>query len=173
MSKTILTKSCPHCKATIDKTAKKCQHCQTDLRNWINRHPIWTVIILIFLIPFFISAMNDTEKTNISTNTQNNNLQVGQEAYLRLPNISDPSQMICLGETINDANKITKAMLAKDFIGLLEIKGAFCVSNGTKVKIIEKDFPLRKVRIVQGVNKVDNDKIGLAGWLPLEWVVTE
>jgi hypothetical protein len=69
-----------------------------------------------------------------------------------------------------DESKITKALIAGDFSGILEIPGAFCVGNGSKVKLIEKDFPLRRVRIIQGVNQVDSDKVGLSGWLPYEWV---
>lgn len=72
MSEIISTKSCPHCKGSIDKTAKKCQHCQTDLRSWVARHPVLSVLIVIILIPFFIAASKDTNKSRNSTGNQIN-----------------------------------------------------------------------------------------------------
>ncbi|KKQ26941.1 MAG: hypothetical protein US42_C0018G0015 [Candidatus Magasanikbacteria bacterium GW2011_GWC2_37_14] len=182
----VTTKKCRHCQGIVDIKAKKCQHCSSDLRNWFIRHKIISIILIIILYAIGSQSLSDTNKarqaaklnndgstTSTSAEVQNdNNLQVGQDSYLRLPNISDPGQKICLGTTTDDADKITKAMLANDFLGLLEIPGAFCVSNGTKVKLIEKDFPLRRVRIVEGVNKIDSDKVGLSGWVPLEFVVT-
>jgi len=131
----------------------------------------------MFLI--IVIAASSTPKSNQSTGstssstvaTQNNDMQIGDDGYLRLPGITDTKQVICLGNTKDDANQISKALAAKDFVGILEIPGAFCVGNGSQAKLIDKDFPLRRVRITKGINDVDSDKVGLSGWLPYEWVV--
>ncbi len=99
------------------------------------------------------------------------NLRAGQEGYLRLPGITDKTQVICLGRTKDDADAISKSLLAKDYLGILEIPEAFCVGNGTKILFLERSLLLSRVRILQGVNEVDQDKFGLSGWLPFEWVV--
>lgn len=46
------TKKCPHCQSEIPEKAKKCPQCQSDLRNFLNRHPVLTVLgaFIIFII---------------------------------------------------------------------------------------------------------------------------
>ncbi len=115
--------------------------------------------------PAIVSTAQDTQPSN--------NMEVGQEGFLRLPGNNDASQVICLGETKDDYNKINKALAAKDFLGILEIPGAFCVHNGSKVLLIDKDFPACRVRVVQGVAEVDKDKVGMSGYVPYEWVMAK
>lgn len=128
-------------------------------------------LLIVILLNVVSSKNNQKTSQTIIPVVQNNDMQIGDDGYLRLPGITDSAQVICLGTTKDDANKIGKVLVAKDFMGLLEIPGAFCVGSGSKIRLIDIDFPYRKVKIIQGVNKVDSDKIGLAGWLPFEWVV--
>lgn len=66
------TKKCPHCQADIPANAKKCSQCQTDLRNWLNRHPLLTIVLVIVLVPIVISSIsnNNLIGSNSSGNTQ-------------------------------------------------------------------------------------------------------
>jgi uncharacterized membrane protein YvbJ len=41
------TKKCPKCGEEIQASAKKCKHCQSDLRNWFVRHKIMTGILAL------------------------------------------------------------------------------------------------------------------------------
>lgn len=41
---------CPQCKEIILKGAKKCKHCNADLRNWFARHKILTGLLLLILV---------------------------------------------------------------------------------------------------------------------------
>lgn len=54
-------KKCRSCQSEIDDKAKKCPHCQTKQGNWIKRHPILTVIIVLFV--FIIFSPKDDNKT--------------------------------------------------------------------------------------------------------------
>ncbi len=183
------TKVCPHCKSEINATAKKCPQCQSDLRNWFSRHKVLTALLLLFGLPIVIgiaSSSKDSARQK-SAEIQNGNqpattaatggdwesMKVGDQGYLRIPGYDGTDQNICLGKTKDDAEAIGKALAAKDFLGLLEIPGAFCVGNGSKVQLIDKSFPYRRVRILAGVNDVDKDKVGLSGYLPAEWVVNK
>ncbi len=46
------TKRCKNCDKEISVKAKKCPFCQSDLRSVFSRHPILTVLGILFLIPF-------------------------------------------------------------------------------------------------------------------------
>lgn len=64
------TKKCSECGEDILKSAKKCKHCQADLRSWINRHPILAFILIIMGIGFFPILM-----AGLSSNTSQSNNQ--------------------------------------------------------------------------------------------------
>lgn len=142
----------------------------------------FTVIIffiIIIVLGTVISAFNQQPKSNIPSNTNssstaNNSLKIGDKGYLRLPNISDPTQVIFLAEDKDSFNQLSKSLIAKDTYGIMELgqKGVvFGVSNGTEIQVIDSDVFIRKVRIIKGVRSVDNDKVGLSGWVPVEWAV--
>lgn len=186
------TKTCPHCRSEINAKASKCPQCQADLRNWFSRHKVLTALLLFFGLPIIIgiasSSTDSARQKSAEIKNQNSgqpasqattsggdweSMKVGDQGYLRIPGYVGADQNICLGKTTKDAEAIGKALLAKDFLGLLEIPGAFCVGNGSKVQLIDKSFPYRRVRILAGVNDVDKDKVGLSGYLPAEWVVSK
>lgn len=50
------TKMCPECATKIPANAKRCPNCRKNLRSWIGRHPILTVLLVFFII--FVVAMN-------------------------------------------------------------------------------------------------------------------
>lgn len=128
-----LTKSCPHCKTTIDSTAKKCQHCQTDLRNWFVRHPVWTVILVIVIVPIFASALSDTKKVH------NNTAQITSAPQSSTGTLStDEIKIIGGSANANDIAKrtldslsITSVKIVENSIGTPELY-ITVKNNGTK-----------------------------------------
>ncbi len=83
--------------------------------------------------------------------------------------------MILLAPTPEVWDEVGKSFSVNDTYGLVELsgKGVFGVSNGTKILVIDKKgtlAPLYKVRILQGVRSIDEDKVGRAGWLPRDFV---
>lgn len=69
----IPTKKCPSCHADVPLKAIKCSHCQTDFRNWINRHPVLTFIALIIFVPIMIGSIRADNVTGSgATSTENN-----------------------------------------------------------------------------------------------------
>lgn len=47
-------KKCPYCKSVIPGDATRCSHCQANLRSWLRRHPIWTVVLTLLAVLFII-----------------------------------------------------------------------------------------------------------------------
>jgi hypothetical protein len=73
-------------------------------------------------------------------------------------------------------DELRDAILAGDAYGLRELTEhlkAFEVASGTKVLVIDSAFRLRKVRILESPHILDQWSIGLAGWIPMEWIVTQ
>jgi hypothetical protein len=97
-------------------------------------------------------------------------IHIGDEGYLKLGTTTDPDQVICLGSTKEEHEQISKALIAKDYIGILEIPGAFCVGNGTKIQVIDTDYMLRRVRIIETHRDVDQDKLLMSGWVTSDFV---
>jgi hypothetical protein len=63
-------KLCSKCRVERDTQATICPHCKSDLRNWLNRHPILTVIILLVTVPIFISQIASESTPELSTAEQ-------------------------------------------------------------------------------------------------------
>ncbi len=57
-------KKCRSCQSEIDDKAKKCPHCKTKQGNWLQRHPILTIIIILFVIGIFSSQ--DSNKAKVA-----------------------------------------------------------------------------------------------------------
>jgi len=142
----------------------------------------WWVIALLLMFFYGLGKMamelpnSSTEAPQTATEAPKaapTAMELGDEGYLRLSNTSDPSQVIILTESKESYDQVTKAYLANDIQGLLEIPGAFGVSNGTKVKLIDSGFAVRRVRIVSGVRDIDVDKVGRTGWVAKEFLTAE
>lgn len=67
---------CKHCTKEISVNAKRCPHCQGDLRNWFLRHKIITTILILFILGTVLSALGD-EPT--PTTTPDNSPQIQEE----------------------------------------------------------------------------------------------
>lgn len=64
------TKKCPKCKEEIKIDAKKCKHCNADLRSWPERHKVLTFILcLVFLITIIniFAGTDSSQKKNSSS----------------------------------------------------------------------------------------------------------
>ncbi len=60
-------KNCTHCQKEISKKATRCPHCQADLRSWVNRHPILTILLAIIGIGILSSLFSSRSQTPAST----------------------------------------------------------------------------------------------------------
>jgi hypothetical protein len=59
-------KICPHCQKEIDAKARKCPYCQSDLRNFIFRHPILTIVGLLIVLVFVGRNVSETTPSGVS-----------------------------------------------------------------------------------------------------------
>jgi len=163
-------KKCLHCQTEIDWLATRCPHCQGKMSVWTAEKKILATIFILAVLIGITKIGSSPNNSTPAVSVDDTTVKVGDPAVLRLSSTSDPTQIICLGATREDFDKVTKAFLAKDYVGLLEIPGVFCVSNGTKVQVIDSAYGVRKVRIFEGVRKVDEDKVLRSGWTAMEWV---
>lgn len=62
MSYNLNIMKCKYCKKDIEKGAKRCEHCQADLRNWFVRHKILTTLLVLFVLGVILSATGQDEK---------------------------------------------------------------------------------------------------------------
>jgi len=59
------TKKCPKCGEDIQTSAKRCKHCQADLRNWFSRHKVITVIMVLAVLVIIAGISgNKSDKIN-------------------------------------------------------------------------------------------------------------
>lgn len=65
-------KKCSKCKEEIQIDAKRCKHCEADLRNWFIRHKIITIILIIFVIGIIASAANTGKNASNNFNNLSN-----------------------------------------------------------------------------------------------------
>jgi hypothetical protein len=92
-----MTKKCKSCQTEIDSKANKCPHCQSDQRNWFRKHPILTVIVGLFILGLFGTAIGGSNKstpatsdtttvsaTTVSATTQPTATQVAMKELLNL-----------------------------------------------------------------------------------------
>lgn len=62
------TKKCSKCGEEIQSSAKKCKHCQADLRNWFARHKVLTgVITIVVLMIVIVSSGGEKEEMKAGT----------------------------------------------------------------------------------------------------------
>lgn len=67
------TKKCSQCGEEVLKSAKRCKHCQADLRSWINRHPFQTFLLIILgigMFPVIMAVVSSDIKPSNQTTTQ-------------------------------------------------------------------------------------------------------
>jgi hypothetical protein len=117
-------------------------------------------------------ASGDEKSTPAPANTPTateQTLSIGEEGIINYnTDRNDCSGQAILGISKEAQDKITKASVAKDNVGLAQLVltgEAFMVNNCTKVKVIDSAMFLRQVRILEG------EQFGEAGWLPYEWVI--
>ena len=133
-----------------------------------NKEMIIALIAVVIFIIVLTSIGGGNNKT--SSTTGNRKLSIGEEGIINFrEDKSDCSgeDTVVLGVTKEAQDKVGKALLAEDYIGIrnLLLSGeAFGVNICTKAKVIDSDLGIRQVRILEGEN------FGNAGWLPYEWI---
>ncbi len=112
------TKKCPHCQTDIPTKAKRCPHCQSDLRQWINRHPILTLIGLFIGIPLIVGWIMPSHKNSspgTSTPTSTSTAQEQAQPLLDLQSLhcyKEYDYFIIEGTVKNISNSSMESILA-------------------------------------------------------------
>lgn len=64
------TKKCYKCKEEVLLSAKKCKHCQADLRNWFVRHPVWSIVFGFFFLVVVASSFGGETDNLVDANEE-------------------------------------------------------------------------------------------------------
>jgi hypothetical protein len=89
----VALKQCKECHKDLAKSVKKCIHCGADQRSWAGRHPILTVIGVLFGIGIIGNIVNP----NHSSTTTSNNTQ----AENRPAAVAETEKTYKIGEQVN------------------------------------------------------------------------
>lgn len=67
-------KICKSCKKEIEDKANKCPYCQSDQRIWFAKHPLLTIILIIFIFGIIGSQGGNKSSTKTNNNSDVNNI---------------------------------------------------------------------------------------------------
>ena len=151
------TKKCPKCGEEIQSSAKKCKHCQADLRNWFAKHKFATGILIIFVL-VIVMAANSDKKDNSSAPTAPDSSQTkaadntqatpadNSQAAPKTAKIGDTVSDGDLAFTVQDmktAATVGNSFSKKTAQGLYYILSVKIQNNGKETKTINaSDFKI-------------------------------
>jgi len=122
---------------------------------------------VIVVLSSALSRSDEYKNPNPNTSLETEKvvkLGVGEEGVVKI-NGSDTVALIADPDSYDD---YLNAMTAQDKYGIAELLTAnklFLVLNGTRVKVIDREMGIRKVRVLDG------EMEGRAGWTAMEFVV--
>ena len=93
-------KKCKNCQKEIDPKAKKCPFCQSDLRNWFARHPILTVLLVLFVLGIFGSASGGNKGTKTPTTTSSSVTNTQENVKETVEKKQEQTQIFKIGDTV-------------------------------------------------------------------------
>lgn len=146
------TKKCPKCGEEIQTSAKKCKHCQADLRNWFVKHKVLTVILVLIIIGI-IGSVSGGNKSSNSTSPVKDNTTNNSGSTASSPDTSGNTKTGKIGDTVsgNDfaftvqsiktASTLGNSYTQKTAQGIYYILSVKIQNNGKETKTINaSDF---------------------------------
>jgi hypothetical protein len=176
---------CPECRQKISEEAVNCPKCgrplsdedvdravqeaekQKKVQNAVGMGCLAVVLVLMFAFRGCLSGTSGpppgSETRGEPAGGASSGASVGSEARLHVDGLD--TVMVAVDEQAFD--EFTKASVAKDNIGIanLVLSGKLVeVPDNTRVLVVDMGLFRRKVRVLEGTH------VGLAGWVPYEWV---
>jgi hypothetical protein len=125
-------KKCKSCRSEIDSKATKCPHCQTDQRGWVRKHPILTIILVLFIIGI-ASTAGSNENSNSNNATKQSapvDQQVTQDSSVPKENKSALAQADSYANTMSMSKQGVYDQLVSEYGGKFSKEAAqYAIDN--------------------------------------------
>ena len=141
-------KKCKSCQKEIDKKASKCPYCQTDQRNWFAKHPILTVLLVLFVLGIFVAVSGNkgtstTKSTTSKTEAEPTKVEVLKVDALAFVTEFDKNQLKAEETYKGKAVELTAVIknISEDIVGspYLSLEAVGNKMFGTSIKCVFKD----------------------------------
>jgi len=80
VDKNSTTKKCPSCHEEVSVNSTKCPYCGRSLKSWFRRHPILSILLILFLLPIFFGIITPSSRENVTSQQQGNRQSEKQPA---------------------------------------------------------------------------------------------
>lgn len=133
---------------------------QNQGKKWYKR---WWFIIPAAVVVVVIFASMGGSDTPATDTSADNVISLGDEGYLRVSS----GDIVTVLKTKEAQEQFMKSAIANDTYGMAKLVAegqGFNVPVGTKVKVIDSEFGIRKVRILDGEHAMED------GWVPKEFI---
>lgn len=171
------TKKCSHCDENISIKAKRCPKCQTDLRSWINRHPILTTFLILLGFSSVIIGLailgrhvEQTQKQQEETRAKEQWLQTAGQRYYDAQKAYYDKLSKAMSISPDKLNVVTDVEIAKTTMNncLEEIDRQHCenVING----VIWIGEPKRWLMLTMGSYTSSQNTTTVDGLVREQWV---
>jgi hypothetical protein len=150
-------KKCKYCAMMIPKEASICPHCRKP-QGWTRSAKAFMGFLIFLVIAYAIGSIGNKQGTYPPTRS----VHIGEEGIL---NSGGELVPVAIDQAAFD--EFTKARVANDQEGMVQMIAQgyiFSVDKNTKVRVIDSQMFIRKIRILEGNFQ------GKAGWVASEYI---
>lgn len=138
-------KKCPKCREDILKSAKRCKHCQGDLRNWFARHKVMTGILVIIVLIIIASAggkKDNGDNKTVDSNPASPNTaaeQAKEQKYKMNDKVPVGHFLFSVG-SVKDLEEISDGFTKKKAAGIYKLIGIAAINTDKESRYLDNSM---------------------------------